>query len=103
MKIIDTALEGVKIIEPRIFGDDRGYFFESWNEKKFSEAVGVLNVALEFKHPKAVYALGCLYEFGRGVECDKRYAYELYNAAEKLSFKDTRSKYKSNILRMIKK
>ena len=38
MKIIDTALEGVKIIEPRIFGDDRGYFFESWNEKKFSEA-----------------------------------------------------------------
>ena len=72
-------------------------------QKKFSEAVGVLNVAMEFKHPKAVYALGCLYEFGRGVECDKRYAYELYNAAEKLSFKDTRSKYKSNILRMIKK
>ena len=72
-------------------------------QKKFAEAVKVLTVAIEFKHPKAVYTLGCLYEFGRGVACDKRYAYELYNAAEKLAFKDTRSKYKSNILRMIKK
>ena len=72
-------------------------------QKKFSEAVKVLTVAIEFKHPKAVYTLGCLYEFGRGVECDKRYAYDLYTAAEKMSFKDTRSKYKSNILRMIKK
>jgi TPR repeat protein len=72
-------------------------------QKKFSEAVKVLTVAIEFKHPKAIYTLGCLYEFGRGVECDKRYAYDLYTAAEKLSFKDTRSKYKSNILRMIKK
>ena len=72
-------------------------------QKKFSEAVRVLTVAIDFKHPKAIYTLGCLYEFGRGVECDKRYAYELYTAAEKLSFKDTRSKYKSNILRMIKR
>jgi len=72
-------------------------------KKKFSEAVKVLTVAIDFKHPKAIYTLGCLYEFGRGVECDKRYAYDLYTAAEKLAFKDTRSKYKSNILRMIKK
>ena len=38
MNVIETALDGVKIIEPRIFGDDRGYFFESWNEKAFTEA-----------------------------------------------------------------
>ena len=38
MNVIETALEGVKIIEPRIFGDNRGYFFESWNEKAFTEA-----------------------------------------------------------------
>ena len=36
MKIVDTAIPGVKIITPDIFGDDRGYFFESWNEKKYA-------------------------------------------------------------------
>ena len=38
MNVIDTGLEGVKIIEPRIFGDARGYFFESWNEQKYKAA-----------------------------------------------------------------
>ena len=38
MKVTDTELEGVKIIEPRIFGDARGYFFESWNENAYREA-----------------------------------------------------------------
>jgi len=33
MQIIDTEFEGVKLIEPRIFGDDRGYFFESYNKR----------------------------------------------------------------------
>ncbi len=72
-------------------------------QRKFSEAAKILTVAIDFKHPKAIYTLGCLYEFGRGVECDRRYAYDLYNAAEKMSFKDTRSKYKSSILKMIKR
>ena len=38
MNVIDTELEGIKIIEPRIFGDARGYFFESWNEQKYKDA-----------------------------------------------------------------
>ena len=38
MNVIDTGLEGVKIIEPRIFGDARGYFFESWNGQKYKDA-----------------------------------------------------------------
>ena len=38
MNVTDTFLEGVKIIEPVVFGDERGYFFESWNEKKFAAA-----------------------------------------------------------------
>ena len=37
---IDTELEGVKIFEPRIFSDNRGYFFESFNQKTFEEAIG---------------------------------------------------------------
>lgn len=38
MKIINTDIPDVKIIEPHIFGDSRGYFFESWNETKYSAA-----------------------------------------------------------------
>lgn len=41
MEVIKTALDGVFIIEPRIFGDARGYFFESFNAKEFAEKTGV--------------------------------------------------------------
>ena len=40
MKIIKTEIEGVVIVEPRVFQDSRGYFFESFNKKEFEEAVG---------------------------------------------------------------
>lgn len=39
MNIIPTALDGVLIIEPRLFGDDRGYFFESFSQANFHEHV----------------------------------------------------------------
>ena len=38
MKIIDTAISEVKIIEPEVFGDERGFFMESWNRRDFAEA-----------------------------------------------------------------
>lgn len=38
MKVVDTALPGVRLIEPRVFGDDRGFFLESWNARAFAEA-----------------------------------------------------------------
>jgi len=40
MNVIETAIPDVKIIEPRVFGDERGFFFESYNERAFNEAVG---------------------------------------------------------------
>ena len=40
MKIIKTEIEGVVIIEPRVFEDERGYFFESFSEREFSVEVG---------------------------------------------------------------
>lgn len=40
MNIITTEIEGVLIIEPRIFQDNRGYFFESFNQREFEEQVG---------------------------------------------------------------
>lgn len=39
MKVIETPIEGVVIIEPRIFADDRGYFFESFSERDFNAQV----------------------------------------------------------------
>lgn len=39
MKVIKTDIEGVVIIEPRLFEDDRGYFFESFSERNFNEQV----------------------------------------------------------------
>src|ERR1700676_3065707 len=44
MKIITTDIEGLLIIEPRIFNDDRGYFYESYNKSKFTEA----GIAVDF-------------------------------------------------------
>ena len=40
MKAIPTAIAGVLVIEPAVFGDARGAFFESWNQKRFNEVVG---------------------------------------------------------------
>ena len=39
MKVIKTDIEGVVIIEPRLFRDDRGYFFESFSQREFDEKV----------------------------------------------------------------
>ncbi len=39
MNIIKTSIEGVVIIEPRLFKDERGYFFESFNQREFEEKV----------------------------------------------------------------
>lgn len=41
MKVIETGLPGVVILEPKVFGDERGFFFESFNRKVFAATVGV--------------------------------------------------------------
>ena len=38
MNVIETDLPGVMLIEPRVFGDDRGFFYESWNAESFAAA-----------------------------------------------------------------
>lgn len=40
MKVIETAIPGVLILEPKVFGDERGYFLESWNKRDFEAAIG---------------------------------------------------------------
>lgn len=43
MEVIQTNIEGVVIIEPRLFKDDRGYFFESYSERDFNKQVGEIH------------------------------------------------------------
>jgi dTDP-4-dehydrorhamnose 3,5-epimerase len=40
MQARPTAIPDVLVVEPKVFGDDRGFFFESFNEKRFAEAIG---------------------------------------------------------------
>ena len=41
MRILKTDIEGVYIIEPHLFEDERGYFFEAFSERKFAELTGI--------------------------------------------------------------
>lgn len=38
MKVIKTAIEGVLIIQPKVFGDARGFFLENWNQARYADA-----------------------------------------------------------------
>ena len=42
MRVFDTEITDVKIIEPNIYEDERGYFFEAYNAQKFEEVLGVI-------------------------------------------------------------
>lgn len=54
MKVTDTKIPDVKMIEPTVFEDERGSFFESFNHKKFEEAIGRKVVFLQDNHSKSV-------------------------------------------------
>lgn len=54
MKVVNTAIPDVLIFEPKVFGDDRGFFFESFNEKIFEEAVGRKIEFIQDNHSKSV-------------------------------------------------
>lgn len=54
MKATPTALPGVLVFEPRIFGDERGFFFESFNQRAFDEAVGRPVLFVQDNHSRSV-------------------------------------------------
>ena len=56
MKVIETEIEGVFILEPRVFGDDRGYFFESFSLKYFEEKVSKM-VFVQDNESKSKYGV----------------------------------------------
>jgi dTDP-4-dehydrorhamnose 3,5-epimerase len=53
MKVIPTAIPDVLILEPKVFGDSRGFFFESYNEKAFREATGVTAHFVQDNHSRS--------------------------------------------------
>jgi dTDP-4-dehydrorhamnose 3,5-epimerase len=53
MKRIDTSLPGVFVIEPTVFGDSRGFFFESYHEMKFAE-MGIKDRFVQDNHSRSV-------------------------------------------------
>ena len=54
MKVLREDLGGVKVLEPKVFGDDRGYFYESWNQRAFDALVGRPVAFVQDNHSKSV-------------------------------------------------
>jgi dTDP-4-dehydrorhamnose 3,5-epimerase len=54
MKVVTTSIPEVLIIEPKIFGDDRGFFYESFNEKLFSECAGIHERFVQDNHSRSI-------------------------------------------------
>ena len=53
MKVTDTRIPEVKIIEPQVFEDERGFFFESFNQQRFEEAIGYSVTFVQDNHSKS--------------------------------------------------
>ena len=53
MKVTPTKIPDVVMIEPRVFGDDRGFFYESYNEKTFTEATGITRNFVQDNHSRS--------------------------------------------------
>lgn len=53
MQIVTTKIPDVLIIEPRVFGDDRGFFYESFNKKKFADVSGITAEFVQDNHSKS--------------------------------------------------
>ena len=53
MQVVQTAIPEVLIIEPQVFGDERGFFFESFNQQKFESLTGVKADFVQDNHSKS--------------------------------------------------
>ena len=72
MNVIPTEIEDVLIIEPAVFGDERGFFFESYNAERFRDLTGIDVTFVQDNH--SMSQKGIL----RGMH------YQIFNAQDKL-------------------
>ena len=70
MQVIQTEIPGLLIVEPRVIGDNRGYFFESWNQRDFDAAVGHAVRFIQDNESKSRYGVlrGLHYQKGRSAQ-----------------------------------
>lgn len=67
MKVTKTAIKGVLIIEPRVFGDSRGFFLESFNQRDFNAATGTDFTFVQDNHSRSAKGVlrGLHYQIGQ--------------------------------------
>jgi len=53
MNVIETQIPDVIVLEPRVFGDDRGFFFESFNRREFEKATGLKRDFVQDNHSRS--------------------------------------------------
>lgn len=53
MNVIDTQLAGVKIIEPKVFGDERGFFLETFHEERYRDLAGITLPFVQDNHSRS--------------------------------------------------
>lgn len=53
LNVVPTAIPEVLILEPKVFGDDRGFFFESFNARSFEQATGVKRTFVQDNHSRS--------------------------------------------------
>jgi len=56
MKVIKTSIDGLLVLEPQVFGDSRGYFFESWNRARYEES-GIVCDFVQDNESKSSYGV----------------------------------------------
>ncbi len=71
-------------------------------KKKFIEAMKMAELSCELGHAKAAYMIGCMYEFGLGLACNRARAADFYDEAYRRGFSDAGVKYKKIILKLIR-
>jgi len=54
MRVTPTAIAGLLVIEPRVYADERGFFFESYNERAFAQATGIAAKFVQDNHSRSV-------------------------------------------------
>lgn len=67
MNVIKTAIPEVLIVEPKVFGDSRGFFFESYNQRRFEEVTGVSLPFVQDNHSRSARGVlrGLHYQINR--------------------------------------
>ncbi|MDD6180690.1 MAG: dTDP-4-dehydrorhamnose 3,5-epimerase [Desulfovibrionaceae bacterium] len=56
MEIMKTRIDGVLLVKPRVWGDERGYFVETWQEERYREA-GITGPFVQDNHSKSMYGV----------------------------------------------